>query len=106
MKKDLFTYGVLAVIGVIAAYFVCNLFLPPLEDTKIKVLTSTESYTLSDPNPEIFNFRAINPTVPGYINCEEYDSDSTCIRYADDSNDEGGFMDDYFNSGDNNGDSD
>ena len=103
MKKDLFTYGLLAIIGVIVAYFVCNLFLPEFSETSFKTLTSNPSYTLSSPDPEVFNFRAINPTVEVYVGqCEAYNPDGTCadIVESDITEDSLNLMEEYFNLND------
>ena len=101
MKKDLITYGLLAIIGAIVAYFVCNLFLPEFSETSFKTLTSVPSSSLTAPNPEIFNFRAINPTVEANINCQNYNLGDTCDDLeSSSSDDESDFMDYYFSSGD------
>ena len=81
MKKDLITSIAAAILGVLVAFFVCNLFLPSLEDVSFKTLGSNPSYSLSDPNPEIFNFRAVNPTVEVYVGqCKEYNANGECIE--------------------------
>ncbi len=81
MKFDLATSIITAVIGVVVAFFVMNLFLPAIEDFSFKVLGTTPITTLTDPNPEIFNYRAINPTVEVYVGqCEEYDANGECVK--------------------------
>ena len=76
MKTDLATSIVVAIVGTVAAYFVCNLLVPKIDDFTYKALDSKLQYNLSDPNIEVFNYRAVNPTVEVYVgqcsgdNCE------------------------------------
>ena len=81
MKTDLATSTIAAVIGVIAAYFICNMVLPPIADVSFKTLSSSTTYTLTDPDPEVFNYHAINPTVEVYVGqCAEYNQYGECIE--------------------------
>lgn len=91
MKTDLATSIIAAIIGTVAAYFICNLVLPQAEDISFKTLDSTSAnYTLAQPDPEIFNYRAINPTVEVYVGqCTKYNDYGECIdniEYTDDNN--------------------
>lgn len=80
MKQDLATSILTAVIGVIVAFFVCKTLLPPIASVSFKTLNSTLTYNLEDPNPEIFNFRAVNPTVEVYVGqCDVYDINGACM---------------------------
>ena len=80
MKKDLATTIGLTIIGVLVAYFVCNMFVPPIESVTIKDVEGSIDLTLEDPNPEVFNYRAINPTVEVYVgDCTEVDADGKCL---------------------------
>lgn len=81
MKTDLATSIIAAIICVIAAYFVCNLFLPGISEVSFKVLQSSDNnYNLVEPNEEVFNYRAIDPAVEVYVGqCEEYDTNGNCI---------------------------
>ncbi len=80
MKKDLITAIIAAVVSSIIAYFVCGIFLPGLEDVTFPVLESKIDYTLSNPDNEVFNYRAINPTVEVYVgDCTEYDENGACL---------------------------
>ncbi len=63
MKTDLATSIVAAIFGVIIAYFVTNLFFGDTEDFTYKVVDTTVEANLAEPNPEVFNYRALNPTV-------------------------------------------
>lgn len=81
MKFDLTTSIIVAVIGTVAAFFVTNMFLPAIDSFSFKVLSATPSTTLTSPNSEIFNYRAINPTVEVYVGqCEEYNENGECIN--------------------------
>ena len=76
MKTDLFTSIAAAIAGVLIAYFVTNLFLGPIEDVSYKTVQSTVSADIADPDPEVFNYKAINPTVEVYVGeCDEADLD-------------------------------
>lgn len=81
MKTDLTTSILAAVIGVIIAFFVCNMFIPGIEDFTIKTLGTNLTYSLAEPNSEIFNYRAVNPTVEVYVGqCKEYDANGNCVE--------------------------
>ena len=81
MKKEFVTTIFAAIFGTIVAYFVCNMFMAPLENVTIKALDGNLTYTLAEPDPEIFNYRAINPTVEVYVGqCEKYDSSGQCVE--------------------------
>ncbi len=83
MKTDLASSIGIAIAGVLIAYFVCNLFIGPIEDVNIKTVDSSLSTDIADPNPEVFNYRAINPTVEVYVgddeNCTQFDDNGECI---------------------------
>ena len=38
------------------------------------------STDLSEPNTEVFNYRALNPTVEVYIDCTNYDASGSCVN--------------------------
>ena len=81
MKTDLATSIIAAILGVVAAYFICNMILPSIPDFEFPTLNSDVTYTLDEPNPEIFNYRAINPTVEVYVGqCAEYNEYGECIE--------------------------
>lgn len=83
MKFDMTTAIITAIIGVIVAYLVSsNLILGPPKEISVKTLESTIDTTISEPNPEIFNYKAINPTVEAYVgnDCKNYDStNNVCL---------------------------
>ena len=68
MKTDLATSILAAVLGVGVAFLICNVLLPETETVSFKKLNSTDSnYTLTDPDINVFNYRALNPTVEVYV---------------------------------------
>lgn len=81
MKSDLFTSITVFVVGAVVAFITCNMILPGIEDFEIKTIDIDSSTSLSDPNAEVFNYRAINPTVEVYVGegCESYDENGNCI---------------------------
>ncbi len=81
MKTDLATSIGAAIAGVVIAYFVCNLFLGPIEDFTYKTIDTDVTTDITEPNIEIFNYRALNPTVEVYVGeCDEYDEYGNCIE--------------------------
>ena len=85
MKTDLITSIGVAIGGVLLAYFICNIFVGPIDDVKIKEVDSSVDTTIVDPSPEVFNYKAINPTVEVYVgddDCEQHDDDGKCITDA------------------------
>ena len=80
MKTDLVTAIGAAIIGVLIAFFVTNLFLPSIEDVTYKTIEGAIDINLAEPDPEVFNYRALNPTVEVYVgDCDEYDDYGECI---------------------------
>ncbi len=79
MKQDLATSVFAAVIGALVAYFVCNMFLPALEDVTFSTIGETEVFNLAEPDTEVFNFRSVNPTVEVYVgNCIDLGENGVC----------------------------
>ena len=80
MKQELTTTILTALVGVVAAFFITNMVVPSLQGISIKTLNDTLNYTLKEPDTEIFNYRAVNPTVEVYVGrCEAYDDNGNCI---------------------------
>lgn len=94
MKTDLASSIGIAIAGVLIAYFVCNLFVGPIDDVTIKTVDSSFSTDIAEPNPEVFNYRAINPTVEVYVgnddNCTEFDDNGQCIDGGTNNPNQGG----------------
>ncbi len=75
-QSDIFTLILIAGIGTLAAFFLCNAIMgdPDLATTEFKTLSSVIDNKLVAPDPEIFNGNAINPTVEVYVgSCEDID---------------------------------
>lgn len=80
MKTDITTAVISAIAGILIAYFVVNgMILQDPKPINIKTLGSTIETTASEPNPEIFNYRALNPTVETYVDCKNYDISGACL---------------------------
>lgn len=80
MKTDLVTSIGIAIVGVVAAYFVCNIFIGDIEPVKVKSVDASVSATLAEPDAEVFNYRALNPTVEVYVGeCTEYSDSGKCL---------------------------
>ncbi|MBO7718465.1 hypothetical protein J6S37_03170 [Candidatus Saccharibacteria bacterium] len=90
MKNDLITSIALAVVGILIAYFVTNLLIDqmmPLASFPVKTITSSVDTNLVDPDPEVFNYKAIDPTVEVYVgDCTEYNERGECIEQTNGSN--------------------
>ena len=81
MKTDLATAIGAAIVGFILAFFVTNLLTGEIEDFTYKTVETTVTTNLDEPDPEVFNYRALNPTVEVYVGtCTEYDSNGECIE--------------------------
>lgn len=63
MKTDLLTSIIAAIAGVAIAYFVTNMFIGPIEEVTYTTVDTSVNASLTEPNPEIFNYHALNPTV-------------------------------------------
>ena len=74
-KSDIFSVIIIATVGTLASYFAVNAFLgdPNMSSAQITTIQDI-SPTLTAPDPELFNFDAINPTVEVNIEeCEDID---------------------------------
>ena len=80
MKTDFATAIISAIVGVLVAYFLVNgVFLKAPAPITVKSITDPVSSSVSEPNPEIFNYRALNPTVETYVDCKNYDTSGACL---------------------------
>ncbi|MDO4611891.1 MAG: hypothetical protein Q4B29_00280 [Candidatus Saccharibacteria bacterium] len=80
MKTDLATSILAAIVGTVLAYFIVNIFLPPIESFTFSTLSGTNNYSLTEPDEDIFNFRALNPTVEVYVgDCTNYSETGECL---------------------------
>lgn len=74
MKTDLTTAIIAAVVGVILAYLLTgNVLVKPPTPVSIRHLGKAVTNKLDDPDPEIFNYRALNPTVEVYVGNDNYE---------------------------------
>lgn len=74
-QSDIFSVIIIAVVGTLIAFFVTNSLLgdPDLQYVTFKTMNDI-SPTLIDPDIEVFNPDAINPTVEVYVgDCEDVD---------------------------------
>ena len=83
MKSDLATSIAVAIVGTIVAYFVCNMFIGGIDNVSIKTLDGSTSVRVADPDIELFNYKALNPTVEVYIgDCATTDEYGECLDDA------------------------
>lgn len=81
MKNDLATAIAVAIVGFLIAFFAADLLTGDIESYSYETIDESVSIDLTDPNPEVFNYRALNPTVEVYIgSCIEYNSNGECIE--------------------------
>lgn len=66
MKTELTTSVITAIVGALIAYFVCNIFVGEPTEVTFKTVESVD-IELSEPSPEVFNYKALNPTVEVYV---------------------------------------
>lgn len=79
MKTDLATSIGVAILGVLIAYFVCNFFIGPIEPISFKTIDGDINASLAEPNVNVFNYKALNPTVEVYVgDCGERDENGEC----------------------------
>ena len=84
MKNDLATSIVIAIVGILIAFFACNTLMGDINPVSVKSVSGSFSSDVGDPNVEVFNYKAVNPTVEVYVggddaNCPEFDSGGNCI---------------------------
>lgn len=84
MQKDLITSVAVAVLGVVISYFVCNIFVGEIEPVQVKTINSSVSPTVAEPDPDVFNYKSIDPTVEVYIggnsdSCTQLNAAGECV---------------------------
>lgn len=90
MKNDLATAIIAAVASVIISYFICNMFLGRSGDFSFNTVDDSVSSDLATPDPELFNYQALNPTVEVYVgNCTEINMYGECIDESSEQIEEG-----------------
>ena len=81
MKADLTTSILAAIFGFVIAFIVCNFLVPGISDFSFKTLGTSIDASLAEPDANVFNYRAINPTVEVYVgDCAEYNEQGECIE--------------------------
>lgn len=68
-QSDIFTLVLIAGIGTLASFFVCNMIFSDPNEASVtfKTVSSVIEPDLVSPNAEIFNSTAINPTIEVYV---------------------------------------
>lgn len=100
-QSDIFSLILIASVGTLAAFFVCQSLMGNPDDAsvKFKALVGPVSSALVVPDPEVFNSAAINPTVEVYVGaCEDVDQNGildaaeleACTTVEEDLEEEGG----------------
>lgn len=82
-QSDIFTLILIAGIGTLAAFFACNAILgdPNEAKTSFTRLSSVIESNLVQPDPEVFNEDAINPTIEVYVgDCVDVDQNGLLDR--------------------------
>ena len=81
MKSELATAIGTAIAGVIISYILCGFLIGEIEPVSFNTVDTSVNADLIDPSPEVFNYKALNPTVEVYVgNCEETDASGQCIE--------------------------
>lgn len=81
MKTDLATAVVTSIVGFFIAFFATGLLTGEIQPFSYKTVDASISADLVDPDPEVFNYRALNPTVEVFIgSCVEYDNNGECVE--------------------------
>ena len=81
-KSDIITVILIASIGVIISIFMTNALLGNPDERSVSFKSMIEiDADLSEPDPEMFNIAAINPTVEVYVGeCEDVDQNGIIDR--------------------------
>lgn len=90
MKTDLLTSIGAGVAGAVVAFLICNAFMGEITSVRFKVLEKGVDVKMVEPDSDIFNFRALNPTVEVFVGeCEQTDEVGNCVtKKASDSTEE------------------
>ena len=76
-KSDIITIFMVAAVGMLVSFFVVNALLGNPDDAyeSYKTIEVIDA-GLAEPDPEVFNSNAINPTIEVYVgDCEDVDQD-------------------------------
>ncbi len=75
-QSDIFSIVVVASVGVLASFFICQAIMGKPEEAIVHFtgLADVIAKELKDPDPEVFNATAINPTIEVFVgDCEDLD---------------------------------
>lgn len=75
-QSDIFSIVVVASVGTLAAFFICQSIMGKPEEAIVHFtgLANVISKDLKEPDPEVFNATAINPTIEVFVgDCEDLD---------------------------------
>lgn len=79
-QSNLLLSIVIAIIGAVAAFFACNALVGPIEKVTFYNVDSGVVTTLVEPDPELFNYLSLNPTVEVYVGeCKNRDESGVCL---------------------------
>ena len=79
MKSDLATSILAAIVGALVAFFACNFFIGPIEPATFTTVEADIGTDLAEPNVNMFNYKALNPTVEVYVgDCGENSASEEC----------------------------
>lgn len=84
MNKDLVTSIAVAILGVVISYFVCNMFVGEIQPVQVKTIQTSVTPDVSEPDPDVFNYKSIDPTVEVYIGggtdaCPQLNAAGECV---------------------------
>ncbi len=81
MKTELATAIGTAIAGTIIAYFLCGLLVGEIQPVTFNTVDDSVNTDLAEPNPEVFNYKALNPTVEVYVgDCTATDASGQCVE--------------------------
>ena len=84
LQSNLLLAIVIGVVGAVAAFLACNAIMGPIEKVTFNTVDSTVTTTLAEPNPEVFNYMSLNPTVEVYVGeCKNRDESGKCLDTAE-----------------------
>ncbi|MDO5451613.1 MAG: hypothetical protein Q4F56_00805 [Candidatus Saccharibacteria bacterium] len=85
MKSELATAIGTAIAGTVIAFILCGFLVGEIEPVSFNTVDNSVNAELADPNPEVFNYKALNPTVEVYVgNCDEVDASGQCVEQVTD----------------------
>ncbi len=89
MKSHILSTIFVAIAGFLLAFLLTNLAVPELQPYQFQVISKSETAagngydyaSLTQPNNEVFNYDALNPTVEVYVgDCKVTDEEGNCIE--------------------------